>query len=61
MKAKELLELLNKLNPIELEKEITFYDYKNNIAHETPPMPFVVDLSDDEYLDLVFNYPNVSE
>jgi hypothetical protein len=24
-------------------------------------MPFVVDLSDDEYLDLVFNYPNVSE
>ena len=56
MKVKDLLEYLNKLPKEILEKELTFYDYKNNIAYDSPTVPTVVDESDEKYLDLVFNY-----
>lgn len=55
MKAKILLNFLKELSAQELEKEITFYDYKARISHQTASELIVVDLSDDKYLDLVFN------
>ena len=56
MKVKDLLEYLNKLPKEMLEKELTFYDYENNVSYNTPAIPMVVDESDVSYLDLVFNY-----
>ena len=58
MKVKELLDYLNKLPKEILEKELTFYDYKNNVTYATPDIPMVVDESDERYVDLVFNYTN---
>ena len=58
MKVKELFEYLNKLPKEILEKELTFYDYKNNVTYATPAIPMVVDESDERYVDLVFNYTN---
>lgn len=57
MKVKQLLKFLQELPNENMEKEITFYDYQNNIAYDTPPVPTYVDLSDDTYLDFCFNMP----
>ena len=56
MKVIDLLNYLQALPSDSLNKELTFYDYKANIAYKTPTKPTVVDESDVHYLDLVFNY-----
>ncbi len=55
MKVIDLLEYLNTLPKETLNKELAYYDYKNNIAYKSPQIPTVVDESDEYYLDLVFN------
>ena len=56
MKVKELKEYLNNLSEDFDNKEVNFYDYANNIAYPTKEEVYVVDESDEKYLDLVFNY-----
>ena len=53
---KKIRKDLNKLPKEILEKELTFYDYKNNVTYATPAIPMVVDESDERYVDLVFNF-----
>ena len=62
MKVKQLLEFITeetKKDKNFLEKEITFYDFQNNVAHRTPDIVTCVDLSDDKYFDIVYNYCNM--
>lgn len=56
MKVSDLIKYLQALPVESLGKEVTFYDYKANKAHATPAKVTVVDESDAEYLDIVFNY-----
>ena len=56
MKVIDLLNYLQTLPLDTLNKELTFYDYRTNIAYTTPQKPTVVDESDGHHLDLVFNY-----
>jgi hypothetical protein len=58
MKVKELLKVLEE----EMSKDINFgekiincYDFKSDRVYPTPENPTFVDLSDNEYLDIVFN------
>lgn len=55
MKVKDLKNYLNSLDETFTNKEICFYDYLNNKAHNTPTKVYVVDESDEKYFDLVFN------
>lgn len=57
MPVKILKEFLNSLTEEQLEKELTFYDAKTGKAYffAGKTQVEVVDLSDDSYLDLVFN------
>lgn len=57
MPVKILKEFLNSLTEEQLEKELTFYDAKTGKAYffAGKIQVEVVDLSDDSYLDLVFN------
>ena len=57
MKVKQLLKFLQEIPDECMEKEVTYYDYQNNIAYNTPPIPTFVDLSDEKYLDFCFNMP----
>ena len=56
MKVKELKRYLNSLSEDFDNKEVNFYDYANNKAYPTKEIVYIVDESDDKYLDLVFNY-----
>lgn len=58
MKVKVLLDFLNELSPQDLEKEITFYDYIQNLSHSTLHKPVIIDLNNEKYLDFVFNISN---
>lgn len=55
MRARVLLEFLNGLPAEALEKEVTFFNYQTNTAYPTLSKAMIVDLSDEEYLDFVFN------
>ena len=39
-------------------KEVTYRDYKTGRVYNTPEYVYVVDESDNEYLDFIFNYDN---
>lgn len=63
MKVKDLLKLLqdeiNKNKDFE-NKKITCYDFANNICYNTPDKPTFLDLSDENYLDIVFNIEDIN-
>lgn len=58
MKVSTLKNYLNRLPRDFDNKEITYRDYKTGIVYNTPEYIYVVDESDSEYLDFIFNYDN---
>lgn len=56
MKVSTLKAYLNRLPKDYDNKEVTFFDYKTSIAHKTTDYIYVVDESDKQYLDFIFNY-----
>ena len=58
MKVSTLRNYLNRLPRDFDNKEITYRDYKTGTVYNSPEYVYVVDESDDEYLDFIFNYDN---
>lgn len=58
MKVRQLLEVLQNEVKKDVnfgEKEVTCYNSVTLKCHTTPDIPTFVDLSDEKYLDIVFN------
>lgn len=58
MKVSTLRNYLNRLPRDFDNKEVTYRDYKTGTVYDTPEYVYVVDESDSEYLDFIFNYDN---
>lgn len=56
MQVQTLRNYLNRLPKEFDDKEITFYDYKTNKAYQTKEYVYVVDETDPNWLDFIFNY-----
>ena len=61
MKVKTLKGYLNKLPPDFDDKEVTIFDYRTGMVYDTPSTVYVVDESDEDYLDLIFNIKESEE
>ena len=61
MKVKTLKGYLNKLPPDFDDKEVTIFDYRTGMVYDTPGTVYVVDESDEDYLDLIFNIKESEE